>query len=116
MGLSDLVRTGMATMDLMTAGLQATVTHLAFVSRDGYSKPTYAAGVPVQALVKIAPRFIPGGSAIVADATILIPRPYEVGQEDAFELPSGEVMRVLNATSTLNAVGSAYAVTVFVGR
>ena len=120
MALSDLIRSGMATADRLTDSLQATVQHCTWLTRDGYGKPAYAAGVPVKCLLTTAPRFlgpsVDGGSAIVADATLVIPRPLVVTQEDKFTLPSGESMRVLRAQALCDPDGAAYGVTVYVGR
>ena len=120
MALSDLIRSGMATADKVMDSLQATVTHRAFASRDSYGKPAYAAGVPVKCLLTLAPRFlgpsVDGGSAIVADATLVIPRPIVLTQEDKFTLPSGESMRVLRSQALVDPDGAAYGVTVYVGR
>ena len=120
MALSDLLRSGMAMADTVTAGLQSTVTHLALASKDGYGKPTYAGGVPMQALVNLAPRFLgpsaTDASVIVADATITLLRPATIGMEDAFLLPTGETMRVLRSNMLLDPDGAGYSVTVYVGR
>ena len=120
MALSDLITAGMATADKATAGMQATVTHLTVASKDGYGKPTFAAGVAMQAIVLVAPRFLgpsaTDGSAIVADATVFLLRPLTVTMEDAFTLPSGETLKVLRSTALLDPDGAPYGVTVYVGR
>jgi len=121
MGLADLVRAGMALADRVTEGLQATVQMFVRTGRDSYGRPVYAAtGVPVTCILTIAPRFlgpsVDGGSAIVADATLVIPRPLTLTQEDMFTLPSGESMRVLRSTALCDPDGAAYGVTVYVGR
>jgi hypothetical protein len=120
MALSDLIRSGFAIADSATAGMQATVTHKTVVSKDAYGKPTWAAGVTMQAVVTVAPRFLgpsaTDGSAIVADAALVILRPLTVTMEDAFTLPSGETLKVLRSTALLDPDGAPYGVTVYVGR
>ena len=121
MALSDLIRSGMAIADKVTDSLQATVTMFVCASHDTYGKPVYSAtGVPVKCILTIAPRFlgpsVDGGSAIVADATLVIPRPIVLTQEDKFTLPSGESMRVLRSQALVDPDGAAYGVTVHVGR
>ena len=121
MALSDLIRSGMAIADAVTDSLQATVTMFARTARDSYGRPVYATtGVPVKCVLTIAPRFlgpsIDGGSAVVADATLVIPRPLALTQEDSFTLPSGESMRVLRSQALCDPDGAAYGVTVYVGR
>ena len=43
--LATILQGGISIANTVTASLQATVTHKAFSSDDGYGKPTYATGV-----------------------------------------------------------------------
>ena len=60
-GFADILRAGIATANSVTATLQATVQHYAWISDDGFGTNSYAAAVPRQAIVEEKQRLIRQG-------------------------------------------------------
>jgi len=58
MGLADIVRSGIAIAKNVTAGLQVEITLEAWTGNDAYGSSTYAAKVPLSAVVEEEQRLI----------------------------------------------------------
>lgn len=94
MGLGGLVRKAVALADVLTGGadgLQATVSHYAWLSQDETGKPTYRTAVARTALVTYETRQVRllGGTVVQTRATILFPRPVVIDERDKILLPDG---------------------------
>lgn len=94
MGFGGLVRKAVALADTMTGGsdgLQATVSHYAWLSQDETGKSTYKAAVARDAIVTYETRQVrgEGGTVVQTRATVLFPRPVDLDLRDKLVLPDG---------------------------
>lgn len=94
MGFGGLVRKAVALADVLTAGtdgLQASVSHYAWLSQDETGKPTYRTAVARAAIVTYETRQArdSGGMVVQTRATVLFPRPVAVDLRDKIVLPDG---------------------------
>ena len=98
MGLADVVRSGIATINSVTADLQSDVSHEAWASQDSYSKPTYGAVVFRQGIVEEGerPHRLPTGDVIAVKAYIAFLFPVSVNSRDRFTTESGVVGRIVD--------------------
>lgn len=108
MGLSDIVRSGIATANSLTANLQDEVLHEPWIGNDKFGKPMYGIGVSRPALVerKAANRFGNNGQVIVQNAqvTFIYPispngaarRQEPVDPRDRITLPDGWTGPIVN--------------------
>ena len=97
MSLATILQSGIATANTVTASLQATVTHKAYASDDGYGKPTYSTGVARTAIVERRQKFVRTrtGEEKLSLARILFLVPVTVNERDLITLPDGSEMPIL---------------------
>lgn len=118
MSLDALVRSVVATADTVTASLQATVQHAAYVSQDVYGTPTYATAVARRAVVDLTERPVRTveGHERLSTATVIFPRPVAVDTRDKFTLPDGRTAPVLSIGGVADpSTGARYTVEVALG-
>jgi len=90
MGLLDIVRSGVAIANSLTADLQPNVSHEAYVSTDGAGRRSYAAAVSRPALVVRKQKLVRSatGELVMSQAQITILDPSVIVNElDKFTLP-----------------------------
>lgn len=114
MGLADIVRSGVAVANTLTAGLQVTVSHYAWTGHDVYGAPTFAAAVSRSALVDMTRKLrrMPDGQESVAHAVITIVGPITanggsnrqepIDPRDKFTLPDGSTGPILDIKGLLD--------------
>lgn len=98
MGLLDIVRSGVAIANKLTADVQATITHEAFISQTGKGAPMFAAPVQRPAIVSMKSQSVFNifGELSYSKASIVILDPTVVtSDDDRFTLPDGTTGRVL---------------------
>tara|TARA_R110000787_G_scaffold73194_1_gene163016 strand:+ start:199 stop:555 length:357 start_codon:yes stop_codon:yes gene_type:complete len=97
MSLATILQGGIAIANTVTASLQATVTHKAYASDDGYGKPTYSTGVARTAIVERRQKFVRTrtGEEKLSLARILFLVPVTVDERDLITLPDGSEMPIL---------------------
>jgi hypothetical protein len=117
MGLDALVRSGVAMAKSLTASLQPTVSHAAYVSRNEYGVPTYATAVDRPALVEVKSRWLrrTDGSELVARATVTILENVTVTPLDKIMLPDGSTGPILDVQGLADPAGGLFYVQVFLG-
>jgi len=110
MGLADIVRSGVATAQSVTADLQDSVSHEAWIGHDGtgYAKPAYAPAVARPALVEMKQRKLrlADGSEVTQNAQLTFIGPVEangavgrrepIDPRDRLTLPSGHTGPILD--------------------
>ena len=119
MGLASLVRSALATAKSVTADLQATVTHEAYVSQDAYAQPTYSDGVERQAIVTYRTRLVrnAAGEEVMARASIAFVEPVSIDMRDRFTLPDGTTGPIVSMTGVADSTsGVPYAPKVWIGQ
>lgn len=115
MGLNDILASGVATANSITATLQVPVIHEAWLSNDGpYAKPLFASPVTRYAVVEEAVRDfrMPTGEVVTQQAKItflaLIPdtgganRKEPIDPRDKLTLPSGRTGQLLSIEGVTN--------------
>lgn len=118
MGLDALVRAAVAMADGITSSLQASVAHEAYMSQDGFGKPTYAAAVSRRAIVDLTEKPIrtTEGKERLSTARLTFPRPVAVDLRDRFLLPDGRTAPVLTIGGVADpTTGTRYATEVALG-
>ena len=97
MSLATIVQDGVSIANSVTTALQATVTHKAFSSVDGYGKPTYGTGVSRTAIVERRQKYVRTalGEEKLSLARLLFLVPVTVDERDEFTLPDGSTMPIL---------------------
>lgn len=103
--------------------LQQTVTWEAYVSEDEYTAPSYAAPVPIQAMVQYRQSVVkqPDGKEVMARVEILLNNvlsdgtTWTPGPQDRFTLPTGEQSPVLAIEGPVNEFGGTDFWRVFTG-
>lgn len=72
MSLADVLRNGVAVAHRVTTSLQPSVTHKAWIGQDGYGNETYAASVPLSAIVDRTQqqRVLPDGRVVLTFAKL----------------------------------------------
>jgi hypothetical protein len=97
MSLATVLQGGISIANTVTASLQATVTHKAFSSVDGYGKVTYATGVARTAIVERRQKYVrtANGEEKLSLAKILFLTPVSVDEWDLFTLPDSTEMPIL---------------------
>jgi len=127
-GLRDLVASGVALADNLTADLQPTVQHEAWTGNDGFGGATYATAVPRAALVERKQKQVlnPQGQEVLSEHTITLLRPIAangapdrfepIDPRDRFTLPDGTTGPILSIESFTDRVtGAGYFAQVFLG-
>jgi len=95
--LATIVQDGVSIANSVTTALQATVTHKAFSSVDGYGKPTFGTGVSRTAIVERRQKYVRTalGEEKLSLARLLFLVPVTVDERDEFTLPDGSTMPIL---------------------
>lgn len=104
MSLATILQDGISIANSVTAALQATVTHKAFASVDGYGKITYATGVARTAIVERRQKYVrtATGEEKLSLARILFLTPVSVDERDRFTLPDSTEMPILRITGPVD--------------
>jgi hypothetical protein len=97
MSLATILQNGISVANTITTSLQATITHAAFSSVDGYGKTTYGTGVSRTAIVERRQKYIRtnAGDEKVSLAKLTFPYPVTIGERDKITLPDSTVMPIL---------------------
>lgn len=118
MALDALIRCALTTADAVTAGLQATVGHAAYLTQDAFGKPTYATAVSRQAVVELTEKPVRTleGHERLSIARITFPRPVAIDLRDRFTLPDGRTAPILTLAGVADpSTGARYATEVALG-
>jgi hypothetical protein len=116
--LATIIQNGVSAANVITTSLQATITHAAYSSDDGYGKAVYSSGVERQAIVERRQKYVrtDTGEEKLSLARILFPYPVTIGEQDKITLPDSSVMPILRITGVIDPETSAeYAVEVELG-
>ena len=97
MSLATVLQNGISIANTVTTSLQATITHAAFASDDGYGKATYGTGVSRTAIVERRQKYIRtmAGEEKVSLAKLTFPYPVTINERDKITLPDSTVMPIL---------------------
>lgn len=113
MSLAGVVRGAVRLARRVTKSVQAKVTHEAWTGQDATTKPTFAPGVPLQAIVEQGPLPFRNalGETIVVRAVLHILEPVEangaaqreepIDPRDRITLPNGVVGAPIRGTATI---------------
>jgi hypothetical protein len=95
--LATILQGGISVANTITTSLQATITHAAWSSNDGYGKPTYSTGVSRTAIVERRQKHIrtATGDDVVSLAKLTFPYPVTIDERDKITLPDSTVMPIL---------------------
>ena len=108
MGLNDIIRSGVAVIDNVTATLQDTVTHEAWIGHDSYGADVFASPINRQALVEMTRRITrdKDGQVIMENAQVIFIRPIPangtvdrkepIDPRDRITLPNGYLGPIVN--------------------
>lgn len=129
MGFADIVRSGVATANRLTASLQVSVQHEAWIGTGDYAAPQYAEPASRPALVEMKQRErrLATGEVVVqvASVTIVGPLPAEGSEgrrepldpRDRITLPNGYVGRIIDVRGLADPkTGQPYLYVVAVGE
>lgn len=104
-GFADLVRSGVALADALTATLQKDVIHQTWsaATKDDYGKVTWAAGTTRKAIIEPRIRQVKNdkGEVVISTATLTFPRPVAVDPRDRFTLPDGKVALIASTSGAV---------------
>lgn len=114
MSLLDILRTGVKIADNITKPLQGTVLYERAITPDGYGSFTYAAAVPLKAIVDFARKQVrtQAGELTITRATIDLLNIDEVvaatggegiSNDDRFTLPDGDSGIILDISGFIDA-------------
>ena len=97
MSLATILQNGISVANTITTSLQATITHAAFASDDGYGKPTYSTGVSRTAIVERRQKYVRtmAGDEKLSLAKLTFPYPVTINERDKITLPDSTVMPIL---------------------
>jgi len=95
--LDALVRAGVALATALTAPLQASVGHEAWLSQDALGAPVYATRVDVPALVEHKSRLVRAadGREVMAATKVTVLQPITIAPVDRLTLPDGTTPPIL---------------------
>jgi hypothetical protein len=95
--LATILQDGISVANTITTSLQATITHAAFASDDGYGKPTYSTGVSRTAIVERRQKYVRtmAGDEKLSLAKLTFPYPVTINERDKITLPDSTVMPIL---------------------
>lgn len=108
MGLSDIIRSGVKTIDTVTKSLQPTVTHRAWKSADVYGSPVFASPKSYKAVVeqKQELRKTSSGQLVMTKASVMIIQPVPpdgapgrvepIDPRDIITLPDGTTGKIVD--------------------
>jgi hypothetical protein len=127
MSLLDIVRSAVKTADTVTKPLQATVTYERYLDDDGYGTVSYAAAVPLRAIVDYKSVQVRTQAGILTASRVTIDlldiaevsaatAGAGIGNNDKFTLPDGDTGPVLDIGGFIDAgTGNPVATTVYIG-
>lgn len=128
MGLDSIIRSGVATIDAVTASLQVSVTHAAWTGHGNYAEPTYATGVARKAIVVFKQRMrkLGNGQEVLQQASVVFPRPIAangtadrrepIDPRDKLTLPNGYTGPILDVQGVVDPLTNApYSLEVILG-
>lgn len=118
MSLATVIQNGVAVADSVTSALQATITHSAYSSDDGYGKPTYSTGVERKCIVEKRQKYVRtnDGQEKLSLAKLTFPYPVTIGEQDKIALPDSTVMPILKINGVIDPTTNAeYSVEVELG-
>ena len=97
MSLATILQDGISVANTITTSLQATITHAAFSSDDGYGKPTFSAGVERTAIVERRQKYVhtATGDEKLSLAKLTFVGPVTIDERDKITLPDSTVMPIL---------------------
>lgn len=97
MALSDIVRSGVATANRLTASIQVPVTHEAFLAETQDSGPGYDTAVTRYAIAEegAVPYRLPSGDTITTKAHLIFLSAVPIDARDRLTLPSGTTGRIV---------------------
>ena len=97
MSLATILQNGISVANTVTESLQATVTHAAFSSKDGYGKFTYATGVARKCIVERRQKYVRTneGQEKLSLAKLTFIEPVTIDERDKITLPDSTVMPIL---------------------
>ena len=97
MSLATILQDGISVANTITTSLQATITHAAFASDDGYGKPTYSTGVSRTAIVERRQKYVrtEAGDEKLSLAKLTFVGPVTINERDKITLPDSTVMPIL---------------------
>jgi hypothetical protein len=129
MGLGDTLRNAVRIVDSVTADIQATVQHEAWIGQDGRGKPSYAAAVARACAVSMDQRQVEDfeGRLRIARTRLTFPRDIApngatgriepIDPRDRITLPDGTTGPILNVKGFVDrATNRPFAITVFLGE
>jgi len=102
--LATILQNGISVANTITTSLQATVTHAAFSSDDGYGKPTYSTGVSRTAIVERRQKYVRtmAGDEKLSLAKLTFPYPVTINERDKITLPDSTVMPILHISGVVD--------------
>ena len=118
MSLATILQDGLSVANTITDSLQATITHAAFSSVDGYGKPTYATGVGRKCIVERRQKYVRtiAGDEKLSLAKLTFPYPVTINERDKITLPDATVMPILRIDGVIDPTTNAeYSVDVELG-
>jgi hypothetical protein len=128
MALADIVRSGVALANTLTASLQVSVQHKAWTGSDAYGAPTYADAIVRNGLLEAKTRVLrrPNGEEVLQQSqlTILEPvaangaagRAEPIDPRDRFVLPDGTEKAALDVSGLADpSTGAPYGFEVALG-
>ena len=97
MSLATILQNGISVANTVTESLQATVTHAAFSSKDGYGKFTYGTGVARKCIVERRQKYVRTnqGQEKLSLAKLTFIEPVTIDERDKITLPDSTVMPIL---------------------
>ena len=120
MSLATILQNGISVANTVTASLQATVTHAAYASDDGYGKPTYSTGVERTCIVERRQKYVRtnAGQEKLSLAKLTFIEPGTIDERDKITLPDSTVMPILKIDGVVDPTtsdGATYMVEVELG-
>lgn len=118
MPLDVTIRKAVAKADRVTAPIQVTIHHYAWLSQDAFGKPVYADPTDILAIVEIVNRqqYSSSGKLMLIVASITIPRPLSpngapgrkepIDPRDKIVLPDGTTQPIIAAEGVLDSATS----------
>ena len=118
-GFASLVANGVALANTLTSTLQDNVQFEAWIGRDEFNQPVYAAAVPIASIIERKQQLVTNyeGDEVVSDHTINILQPIAnngaaerfepIDPRDRFTLPDGTTGKVASVDTLVNPETSA---------
>ena len=118
MSLASVIESGISVANVVTESLQATITHEAFSSVDGYGKPTYSTGVARKCIVERRQKLVRTreGQEKLSLAKLTFPYPVTIDERDRITLPDSTIMPILRIDGVIDpSTNAEYSVEVELG-